>query len=46
MLYLPRDFVYLRYVTYRGNDILIVDKSIEVEDAPPYFKVIRGEINY
>ncbi|CAD8184504.1 unnamed protein product [Paramecium pentaurelia] len=46
LLYLPRDFVYLRYVTYRGDDILIVDKSIENEDAPPYMKVIRGEINY
>ena len=46
MLYLPRDFVYFRYVAYRGNDIIIVDKSIEAEDTPPYLKVIRGEINY
>lgn len=45
-MYLPRDYVYLRYVAYRGNDIIIVDKSIENEDAPPYLKVIRGEINY
>lgn len=38
--------MYFRYVAYRGNDIIIVDKSIEAEDAPPYLKVIRGEINY
>jgi len=31
MLYLPRDYVYLRFVFKRNDDMVIIDKSIEHE---------------
>lgn len=34
-LYLPRDFVFMRFVYRRGNDILILDKSVVHESAQP-----------
>lgn len=46
MFYLPRDYVYLRNVFERDGKYYIIDKSVEHEDCPQKYKVIRGDINY
>lgn len=43
-LYRPRDFVYLRHVFLKGDNIYIVDKSISNTSFPPYTIVVRGGI--
>ena len=34
MFYLPRDYVFLRYVFERDDRLFILDKSIEHEECP------------
>jgi hypothetical protein len=43
---LARDFVYLRHVLVKEGTLMILDKSIQHEDAPQYFGVVRGELNF
>lgn len=43
---LPRDFVYLRHVLIKNDSFIVLDKSIHHDEAPSYFGVARGEINF
>ena len=47
MLYLPRDYLYLKHIFYDDKySCYILDKSVVLDDYKPNYKTIRGEIEY
>ena len=47
MLYLPREYLYLKHIHFDLNSYCyILDKSITLDDMKPGYKLIRGEIEY
>lgn len=43
-IYLARDFVFLRHVFKKDNNLYMVDKSLENSNCPPFTTIQRGEI--
>jgi hypothetical protein len=43
-IYRPRDFVYLKHVFKKDNNLYIVDKSLENVNYPPFITIVRGDI--
>ena len=43
-IYRARDFVFMRHVFRKGEDLYMVDKSIENASYPPFLTIVRGEL--
>jgi hypothetical protein len=43
-IYRPRDFVYLRHVFKKDNNMYVVDKSLDNANYPPFMTIVRGDI--
>lgn len=43
-IYRGRDFLFLRHIFKAGNNLYIVDKSIENIDYPPFITIVRGSL--
>jgi|JI6StandDraft_1071083.scaffolds.fasta_scaffold06281_2 hypothetical protein len=43
-IYRPRDFIFLRHVFKKDNNLYMVDKSLENANYPPFLTIVRGEL--
>lgn len=43
-LYRSRDFIFIRHVFRSGNQVYMIDKSIENTNYPPFMTIVRGQL--
>ena len=43
-IYRGRDFLFLRHAFKKGDNLYLVDKSIESIDYPPFMTIVRGDL--
>jgi hypothetical protein len=43
-LYRARDFIFIRHVFKSGNQVYMIDKSIENSNYPPFMTLVRGQL--